>query len=209
MSRILIVAAVETELAPFIACQKMTVERWCVFGGHSVWLSFTGVGAVASAYHILRLANRLSPDLIIQAGVGGCYEGSGLAVGQTVQVVKERLADLGVILDGKFTNVFPENRALENPHRFPELDYPEAAGFTVNTGCAPHIDGIRKAFHDDNAAVETMEGFSLFYVGIQTGIRFLQLRTISNRVSPDRSSWDIPLSTANLAAALLETLNRL
>ena len=209
MSRIIIVAAIEIELAPFIAREKIVPDTWCTVGPHQVWVSFTGVGAVASAYHIQRLMYQLYPDMIIQAGLGGYYEGSGLEVGQTVQVVKDRLADLGVILNGKFSDIFPENREVENPHRFPGVSYPEVAGFTVNMGCAPIIEEIRHLFHNDEAAVETMEGYSLFYVCRQTGVPFLQLRTISNKVAQERSSWNIPLSTKNMAIALRETLDKL
>ena len=209
MSRIIVVAAIEIEMAPFIAKTKIVPDTWSTVGKHQIWLSFTGVGPVVSCYHIQRLMYQLYPDMIIQAGLGGYYEGSGLEVGQTVQVVKDRLADLGVMLNGKFADIFPENRELDNPHHFPGVDFPRVAAFTVNTGCVPIIDEIRHLFHNDNAAVETMEGYSLFFACRLTGIPFLQLRTISNKVAQERSSWNIPLSTKNMATALIETLEKL
>lgn len=209
MSRIIVVAAIEIELAPFIARTKAVPDTWSTVGKHQIWVSFTGVGPVGATYHIQRLMYQLYPDMIVQAGLGGCYENSGLEVGQTVQVVKDRLADLGVMLDGKFADIFPENREIDNPHRFPGLTYPEVAGFTVNTGCAPIVPEMQNLFHNDEAAVETMEGYSLFYVCRQTGVPFLQLRTISNKVAQERSSWNIPLSTKNMANELIATLEKI
>ena len=208
MSRIVVVAAIEIELAPFISRNKITPDSWSTVGDNQVWLSFTGVGPTASAYHIQRLIYQVHPDWIIQAGIGGCYEGSGLEVGQTVVVVKDRLADLGVMLHDKFCNIFPGNREIVNPNRLP-VDYPEVSGFTVNTGCSPIVDEMRSLFSADHAAVETMEGFSLFYVCRQCGVKFGQLRTVSNKVASERSSWNIPLATKNLAVELTATLAKL
>lgn len=209
MSRIIIVAAMEIEMAPFMEKAKIIPNTWCTVGKHQVWLSFTGVGPVAATYNIQRLMYQLYPDMIIQAGVCGCYEDSGLEVGQTVIVVKDRLADLGVMLDGKFADIFPENRELETSYRFPGVDYPEVAAFTVSVGCSPLVPEFRHLFHNDEAAIETMEGYGLFYTCRQTGVPFLQLRTVSNKVADERSSWNIPLSTKNMAVALLETLEKL
>ena len=202
-------AAIEIEMTPFIAREKIIPDTWSTVGKHQVWLSFTGVGPVTSTYHIQRLIYQLYPDMVIQAGLGGSYENSGLEVGQTVQVVKDRLADLGVMLNGKFSDIFPENRELDNPHRFPGVDYPEVAAFTMNTGCCPLVEEVRDLFRNDDAKVETMEGYSLFYVCRQTGLPFLQLRTISNKVAQERSSWNIPLSTKNMAIELRNTLDKL
>jgi len=209
MSRIVVVAAIEIEMAPFMARTKIIPDTWNTVGNHQVWLSFTGVGPVMSTYHIQRLMYQLYPDMIIQAGLGGYYENSGLEVGQTVVVVRDRLADLGVMLHGKFADIFPENRELENPHRFPQINYREVAGFTVNTGCAPIVREMQSVFHNDEAAVESMEGYALFFVCRQTGVKFLQLRTISNKVADERSSWNIPLATKNMALALVEILEKL
>jgi nucleoside phosphorylase len=205
MSRILVVAAVEAELAPFLAQTQVEAGVWCPVGNHEVLVAFTGIGAVAATFHIQRLLQQHTPDRIIQAGVAGAYPESGLTVGQTVQVVRERLADLGTVTGGRFSNPFAENQPLENPP-IPTLPYPPVAGFTVNTGCADHFPQLLTLFADDRAAVETMEGYTLFYVCGQVGIPFLELRTISNLVTPNRDSWNLPLATENLATALTSTL---
>ena len=52
------------------------------------------------------------------------------------------------------------------------------------------------------ADVENMEGAAFFYVALQLGVEFYELRTVSNLVSTDRSSWNMELATTNLAAEL-------
>jgi futalosine hydrolase len=200
MSKVVIAAAVEAELAPFI-------ER---YGTRSV--VFTGVGPVAAAFGVRQLAVRENPDLIIQAGICGCYEGSGLGVGEVVEVVRERLADLGAVRDGRFCNPFAEGAPIENPYRLPRgsrAEYPEVAGFTVSTAAGPLTEQMLTLFAGDKPAVESMEGFSLFYVCKQLGIPCAQLRAVSNRVGDDRARWNIPLATRNLADALTGVLTRL
>lgn len=208
MSRIVIVAAIEIEMAPFIATHSIIPDTWCQFGEHEIWLAFTGIGPVAASYHIQKLIIELRPDWIIQAGVGGVYSKCGIQVGETVCIIQERLADLGVMLDDKFCNIFPDNHELKNPHKIP-VDFPEVAGFTVNTGCAPIVEEMRALFYNDNACVESMEGYALFFVCLNYGIKFAEIRCISNLVANERSSWNIPLSTKNLAKSLSEVLGKI
>ena len=206
MKKILLVAAIEAELAPFLARTGITPGRWCTLGAHRVWVDFTGVGPVCAAFHIQRLIRESTPDLVIQAGISGAYAGSGLAVGETVQVTRERLADLGILIDGTLSDEFSSNEAIDNPHRFPGLPCPEAAAFTVSLGCSPLIERLLEAYPDDRPAVESMEGFSLFYVCGEMGVPFLELRTVSNFVGPGRESWNLAGSFDRLASALADTL---
>jgi futalosine hydrolase len=203
---ILITAAVEAELSPFQQRTGIVPGRWHTVGRHRVRLSFTGPGPVSATYHIQRSVGELHPDWVIQAGVAGCYADSGLDVGQTVEVVRERLADLGAMVEGEFTDIFPEEGALDNPHRFPVAEYPQVAGLTVSTGSHPCIGQIRALYAADRPAVETMEGYALFYVCRHSDVPFLELRTVSNLVSPDRGSWNLPLAAENLAEALIRYL---
>lgn len=205
---ILIVAAVEAEMAPFRAMTGIEPGRWTNFGPHRVWLAFTGAGPVAAAFHIQRWIGQLHPDRVIQAGVCGAYRGSGLHVGQTVEVVHERLADLGTMFGVQFRAIFPEQAVLENPRRG-MTDRPPVGGLTVSTGSHPCIEQILTAFADERPAVETMEGYSLFYVCRQLEVPFLALRTVSNPVSPKREGWNLALAAANLAAALHRELEAL
>jgi nucleoside phosphorylase len=207
MSRIVIVAAVEAELTPFLSRHGIVPGEWCAVGRHLVRVSFTGVGPVVAAFHIQRLIGTDKPERIIQAGICGAYDGSTLEIGQIVQVIRQRPADLGAVRQGRFHHIFPENRAIVNPYPLPG-DYPQVAGFTVGTAGTPLAGELQAVFADDRAAVESMEGYSLFYVCERYGIPFAELRAVSNRVWDERSRWDIPLATARLAEALTEILAR-
>lgn len=202
---LLIVAALEAELAPFRAQTGIAPENWTDFGPHRVWLAFTGVGPVAAAFHIQRLIGKLRPDRVIQAGVCGAYAHTELRVGQTVEVVRERLADLGAMFGTEFRALFPEQGALENPHGG-KTGLPPVSGLTVGTGSHPCVDQFLTRFADECPAVETMEGYSLFYVCRQMDVPFTELRAVSNPVSPTREGWDLPLATRELAAALREEI---
>jgi nucleoside phosphorylase len=204
---LLIVAATEAELSPFLARHGIVPEGWCALGGHRVWVSFTGVGPVAAAFHIQRLIGAIRPDRIVQTGICGAYDGSGLEIGQTVAVVRERPADLGAVRDGRFHDIFADNRPIAGSLPLPG-DYPQVAGFTVGTAGSPLAGELQAVFAGDRAAVETMEGFSLFYVCSRLGVPFAELRTVSNRVSDEPGLWDIPLAVRNLAGALTELLSK-
>lgn len=203
MDKIIITAAMEKELAPFLSYWDITPDIWHEIGGGQVLVSFTGVGVVAATFHIQRLIHLHRPDRIIQAGVCGCYADSGLEVGQTVTVGTEKLADLGVMFDDGFRSIFPTEQTITNPD-IPLGTYRTVAANTVNTGCSPVVTADRNR----SAAVESMEGYALFYVCTRCGVKFTELRTVSNMVSTDRSSWNMPLATQNLATALTELLTK-
>ncbi len=200
MSRIVVVAATEKELAFFGSPQEKSGRSFCR-GRHEIRVGFTGVGPVAAAFRIHELILACQPDWVIQAGICGYYPGSGLSVCQTVTVHSEKLADLGAVFPDGFRDIFPENTEIVNPwDGF--SPYKKAKGYTVNSGATPNLP-------PQAAEVESMEGYSLFYVGSRLGVRFLEIRTVSNKVSPERGGWNIPLATKNLALALNDLLDRI
>lgn len=205
--KVLIIAATCVELAPFTARIGIEPGAWCALGAHRIRVGLTGVGPVAAAFGIQRLAAEVKPALIVQAGICGAYAGAGLAIGQTVEVGRERLADLGAMRDDRFETVF-DNGPLDNPYRLPG-GYPRVAGFTAATAASPLAERWLALYPDDRAAVETMEGYALFYVCGRLGIPFGELRAVSNRVGGPPDEWDIPAATAALAGALTEVLDKL
>ncbi len=199
MKEILIVSATSQEIAPFLTLSGTAPEARTRIAGHAVRVCSTGVGVVAATFHIRQLTAQYNPALIVQAGIGGAYPDASLNVGDTVTVGTETLADLGVCYPEGFRNRFPEDRTLVNPDEYPELPFPRVRGNTVSCACSPLVQ-------KGDAAIESMEGYALFYVCTRLGIPFLELRTVSNLVSTDRSSWNPAAATASLALALEETL---
>jgi futalosine hydrolase len=169
----------------------------------------------------MRQIGRDRPQLIIQAGIAGCF--TGRKPGDVVAIQKETLADLGVWEDQTFKTLFdlgltpPDsppftNGQLVNPYRqllgLTALDL--VPSITVNEITT---DPTRIKWYQQNtdAVVESMEGGALHYVGLQEKIPFIQLRAISNDIGVrDKTKWDIRSAIANLntrLTALLEKLN--
>jgi futalosine hydrolase len=181
----------------------------------------SGVGLLASAVAITRLAIEERPDLIIQAGIAGSFS-KKYAPGQVVVINNEMLGDTGVEEKDGWKDLFDmklekssyhpfEKRKLPNPwiKQYNLLNLPVVDGITVNqvTTQPDRISQLKKKYR---AAVESMEGASLHYVGRETGIPFIQIRAISNYVGErDKSKWLLKESIEGLNKALLQYVDSL
>jgi len=186
----------------------------------SVTPLITGVGSLAASYALARQIGSSRPAMVIQAGIAGCL--TDKKAGEVVVVGEELLADLGVWEDQRFKSLF--EMKLADPDGFPftggRLVNPHASllaltglepvrGMTVNEITT---DSERIRWHQQNtfAVVESMEGGSLHYVCLQTGVPFLQLRAVSNAVGVrDKTKWNIPLAIARLNEELIVLLEKL
>lgn len=181
----------------------------------------SGVGLLASAVAITRLAIEERPDLIIQAGIAGSFS-KKYAPGQIVVVNNEILGDTGVEEKGVWKDLFDmklekssyhpfEKRKLPNPwiKQYNLLNLSIVDGLTVNqvTTQPTRIAALKKKY---GAVVESMEGASLHYVGRETGIPFIQIRSISNYVGErDKSKWLLKESIKGLNKVLLDYVDKL
>jgi futalosine hydrolase len=180
----------------------------------------TGVGSVATTWALMRQIDREKPDLIIQAGIAGCF--TGRKPGEVVIVRDEILADLGVWEEQRFKTLFDLKLAnpdtppfsdgkLVNPYRgllaLSPLD--PVTALTVNEITT---DPSRINWYQQNTAavVESMEGGGLHYVCLQEKIPFVQLRAISNDIGVrDKAKWDIRGAITNLNGQLIALLKKL
>jgi len=180
----------------------------------------TGVGCLPTTWSLMRQIGSNRPQLIIQAGIAGCF--TGRKPGDVVAIQKDTLADLGVWEDQTFRTLFdlrlaePDappftNGHLVNPHRqlleLSGLDL--VPSITVNEITT---DPIRINWYQQNtdAVVESMEGGGLHYVCLQEKIPFIQLRAISNDIGVrDKTKWDIRSAIANLNTRLIALLEKL
>lgn len=222
--KILLTAATAFEIAP--VHQYLHEQAWPHSGqafqrdNLFVEVQVTGVGAVPTAFALAKLFAGASYDLALNVGIAGAFDRS-LQLGEVVNVVSERFADVGVEeQDGRFTDV--HELGLTPPDAFPftagELRNPQADGFsfaknckglTVNKvhGSLASIEAVRAKYP---AEIETMEGAAFFYACLLSGVPFLQLRSISNYVEPrNRDAWDLPLAIANLNSVVRELLETL
>lgn len=210
---ILLAAATPFEIQPTISLLEGPLSH----PEHTTSALLTGVGGLATVYSLSRQIVSRRPDLVIQAGIAGCFTGRP---GEVVVVGEEVLADLGVWENDRFQSLFDLRLAekdappfsgglLKNPYpRLLALTSLEVVrGITVNEITT---DPTRIRWLQQNIApvVESMEGGGLHYVCLQEGIPFLQLRAISNQVGVrDKTRWDIPGSIAALNERLVSLYN--
>ena len=222
---ITLVSATPFEIAPTIqwleTLSQPGTDNEFTLGSHRVSVLVTGVGPVATTWKLAGYLSGRKPDLVINAGIAGAYDRS-LAHGDVVLVGEEQLADPGAEeADGRLIDLF--DMKLLDPDGFPfqrgRLINPdmETAGFlrqvsglTVSraTGTEASIAAIRNKYPD--ACIESMEGGAVFYCCLLAGIRFLEIRAVSNYVEPrNRSGWNIPLAIDSLNNVLKELLQAL
>ncbi len=181
----------------------------------------SGVGLLAAAVALTRLAIEERPDLIIQAGIAGSFH-KKTAPGKIVVINNEQLGDTGVMEKGDWKDIFDlklekssyhpfEKRKLPNPwlKTYNLLELPEVDAITVNQiSTDPSL--IKKLEKKYNPVTESMEGAALHYVGREMGIPFIQIRAISNYVGErDKSKWLMKESIEVLNKTLLQYVDKL
>jgi futalosine hydrolase len=204
----LLIAATEHEIHPFIA------------GNPDIDVLITGVGVPAAIYHLQKRVHQVDYDLIIQAGIAGCFN-TGIALGETFLVKQDCFADIGIEEKENYTPIFKTglsgkdefpftNGWLINTHEYlKNSDLPAVKAITVNK---LSDSGLQKQqyIRAFNADIETMEGAALHYVCLQENILFLQIRSVSNYVGErDKTKWKMQEAIENLSTALTKLMNKL
>jgi futalosine hydrolase len=173
----------------------------------------TGVGMTAATYHITRAILTGKPDLVIQAGIAGCFD-EDFQLSQVVAVKSEAIGDLGVNENGKFNSLFDMNFLNENhlPWKNRKLvnESPVLEQSSLETVDAVTINEITTtkemvAYYKSelSAQIESMEGAALHYVCLQENVSFLQIRSLSNFVGErDKNKWQLKEAIASLNSEL-------
>jgi futalosine hydrolase len=181
----------------------------------------SGVGLTATAYRLTRQLHLKKYDVVIQAGVAGCFD-KRLSLGDVVAIRQDTLADQSVIemktLKTLFElNLVPNNQPpfkngwLRNPHNdlLKKCRIPVVKGISVNqiTTSKNMINFYRKTF---NPVTESMEGAALHYVCLMEQVPFLQIRSISNYIGErNKKNWDMKSAIVNLNACVFSLINTL
>lgn len=194
--KISILFPTETESATFI-------ER---YGSENV--SICGIGLTECAAATASTILKEKPDFIILAGIAGAYNSSDLKKGDTVNVIRENNADLGTIRNGGFVALSsngnePENNYYLNHTNIPKI-FPNVISNSVNTAGTTFKAGFTKT-----AAIENMEGAAFFAVCRAFGIKYAELRSISNIVGEPRCDWNITQAVSSLAEATATLIEKL
>ncbi len=213
----LIVAATPIEISPFLeqfrngGLQHLPVETDILI---------TGIGLTATTYSLSRQLQLKKPGLVIQAGVGGCFDRS-IPTGSVLAIRQETIADQSVIELNKLKTLFdlallPQNQYpyskgwLPNKHEvLKKVKLRKVRGISVNeiTTDPQKVKFYREHF---SPVVESMEGAALHYVCLMERIPFVQLRAVSNYIAErNKNNWNIKGSVINLNTELIRLLNSL
>jgi futalosine hydrolase len=195
--QILLAAATEIEIAPFIRNHP------------SADVLVTGVGVPATIYHLTKRIRQMDYDLVIQAGIAGTFL-PAMELGKVVVVQADAFADIGVKAGNVFSTVFDMGLAdrnhppfqegwLVNPHAvLHDAHHEQVKAITVNTVTddTEYTGWLTSKF---NGSIETMEGAALHYVCLNEAVPFLQIRAISNQVGErDKGKWEMKRAIENL-----------
>lgn len=204
--RVLVVAATDGELA--------SVDPGRLSADHTVDRLITGVGMIATAAAVSRAIALARYDLALNFGVCGAFDRSR-PLATVVHVVSDQISELGVedgplflaahemgLADGRLFNAHPPESVVLRA-------LPQVRGITVNTvhGNDASIEAVRTRVGPD---VESMEGAAFMYVCLVAGVRFAQVRAVSNHVERrNREAWRLPEAIVALGTAATSLLNDL
>lgn len=177
----------------------------------TVKIATAGIGITMSAYNTLKTIQEHRPDIIIMAGIAGVYTHSPYKIGDTVLVSHEREADLGFFYPNEFRKLSDSKLDMgvviqdfyECPYLEKQMPLPVAKSNTMNAAMADFVK-------IDDVDIENMEGAPFFEVCLLEGVRFYEVRSISNEVDLNRKDWDYESSIKNLATgvkSLVDYLN--
>jgi len=221
-TRILIVSATPFEIKPLfkLNTKKISNNYYQLEYSNTMVIDVlvTGVGIAAMTYSLTKFLNKNQVNFVILIGISGSYM-SSIKLGEVVNVMSERFADLGVIGTNDFTDLFEMNLSDSNGFPFENgilNNYTLINNKVVNalrSVSANTVNTIRQEIFphiQKDSDIESMEGAAFFYTCMQEKVPFIQIRGISNYVGEqDKSKWDIELATNNLNAIIFELLSEL
>jgi len=212
---ILIVAATAIEIRPFLEYMKKRIDP------ADIDVLITGIGLTAATYSLTKQFSLKKPDMVIQAGVAGCFDLS-IDLGEVVAVKQDTVADQSVVELKKLRTLFDLNLVPHDQHPYKNgwlvnplnkfLGLPgikKVNGISVNQISTDKkmIQFYKKIF---KPITESMEGAALHYVCLQENIPFMQLRSISNYIGErNKEKWDMQDSIKNLNNTLMKLAERI
>ncbi|KAB2836198.1 MAG: futalosine hydrolase [Candidatus Brocadia sp.] len=222
--KLLVVAATVPEIKPLLLSlghrEAKEFNMKTVHYHHlNIDILITGVGLMHTAYFMGKVLANNTYNLALQLGIAGSFR-RDIAIGMTVNVVEEVVADLGAEDKGNFLDAmelhllppdqFPYqagkllNKTPDSAYGTSELK--KVKGISVNKvhGYQHSIDKIIQKYDPD---IESMEGAAFFHACLIERVPCLQIRTISNYVEDrNKDRWKIPLAIENLNKIALKII---
>jgi futalosine hydrolase len=202
--KILIVAATEMEIAPFVAQNTNTQ------------VLITGVGTPACMYALTKRLLQNKYDFVLQAGIAGTFKNQ-YPLGQTFAVKTDLFADLGIQEKENFFTLFEKGFVNENafPNTNGKMENTSENSFSLAAVNAITINTVSDSLAQTelykkkyDADIESMEGAAFHYVCLQENIPFLQIRSISNFVGERvKTNWKMKEAIDSLNENLIRIMN--
>lgn len=215
----LLVAATAKEIYAFLEQYRSDTGK--TFAGDHIDVLITGIGLTATTYSLTRHFYLKRPELVIQAGIAGCFD-TTIPLGTVLAVKQDAIADESVVEAKQLKTLF--DMGLVQPGQFPYqkgwLVNPAAAllkktrlktvkAISVNqiSTSRPMIRQYEQVFQP---VIETMEGAALHYVCLCENVPFLQLRSVSNYIGErNKTKWQMKEAIGNLNKELIRLLQSL
>lgn len=231
--KILIVSATEKEIAPLLEQltpigKKDSGSKKYSYKNHSIDVLITGIGMVASTYHLTKALAENKYDLALNLGIAGSFAPKGslgnkkIKIGSVVNVANDSFSEMGAEDGDEFLSLIQIGLLKEN-------EFPFTKGEIINSSKIKNaaIDGLQKVkgitankVHGNKASIqdiltrfspqiESMEGAAFLYVCAIEKIPCAQVRSISNYVERrNKENWNIPFAIENLNQKAIEILSR-
>ena len=211
----LLVAATIKEISPFLEYYRDTNNQ--LSGELEVDILISGIGLTASTYSITKQLQIRKPDIVVQAGIAGCFD-KNFPLGSVVAIRQDAIGDQAVIERGNLKTLFDLKLVKQNQFPFSKgwlinksevlkkIKLKKVKGISVNeiTSSTQKIKLYKDVFEP---IVETMEGAALHYVCLMEKIPFLQMRGMSNYAGErNKKKWDMNNSINNLNKELIRIM---
>jgi futalosine hydrolase len=224
--KLLLVAATRAEIQQCLDYLALNPDQnpFVQRGGWEIHVLISGVGLMATTFALTRKLAETPFDFVLQAGIGGLFQAPDvpqpIALGDLVMIGAESLGDLGAEDHHNYLSIFDLGflNKEEAPftggkliNSFKNSPFP-LLSTTVDSITVHTVSGqqttIDRRYAGLTQAAESMEGAALHYVCLMMKVPFLQVRAISNYVTPrDRSSWQIGKAVKALNDQLIAWLD--
>jgi futalosine hydrolase len=203
----LLIAATSAEIAPFLKHYSLTNKK--TFIEFDLQIIVTGVGIMATTNALTKYLCNNKPDMIINVGIAGCYD-KKIELGYVVAVKKDIVADMGVMENGQWNDMFDMKMVKPNEHPYKNKGLTntnvellkrttllQVNAITVNqiSTNKKMIDAFLQKY---KPSIETMEGAAVHFVAQQFNVPFVQVRGISNYIGErNKTKWKIKEAIKN------------
>jgi futalosine hydrolase len=206
----LLAAATTKEISPFLNYYRNSGDN------ADIDVLITGIGLPATSYSLTKQLGMKRPDLVLQAGIAGCFD-KNILQGSVVVVKQDTIADLSVIENKELKTMF--DLGLIKPNQFPFRNgwlmnpHKDILGKTrlkmVKAISVNHITTARQISNlyqrTFQPVIESMEGAALHHVCLMEKIPFLQIRGISNYIGErNKTKWNIKDAITNLNQEIIK-----